>query len=50
MLGALGTPIEDGSHSHARNAVGNLVREPLAHKAGADHADANGLPLLLPGL
>src|SRR6266851_147458 len=49
VLSSLGAPIVDSSHAHARNAVSDLVREPLPHEPGADHAHANRLSLLLSG-
>src|SRR6188474_691351 len=38
--GTLGLAVVNGRHAHAWHAVGDLVRQSLAHEAGADHADA----------
>src|SRR4029450_6972386 len=46
---ALGMPVIHGSHTHARRAVHDLGGEAPAPQARADHADANGPPLLLTG-
>ena len=43
--GSLRTPVRDTDDAHARNAVHDLVRQPLPHEPGADDADADGASL-----
>ena len=45
-----GLRFEIADDAHARDAVDDLVREPLAHEAGADDADADRPALGLAGL
>ena len=47
--GALQRAVRDRDHAHAGHAVDDLVRQALAHEAGADHPDAHGPPLGLAG-
>ena len=45
-----GFRFEIADDAHPRDAVDDLVREPLAHEAGADDADADRAALGLAGL
>ena len=47
---AVEAPAVDRGHAHPGHAVGDLVREPLGHESGADHADADRASLRSAGL
>ena len=49
LLCALEVAAVHRRHLHSRHAVNDLVREPLGHEAGADHADAHRLSLRFAG-
>src|SRR5712691_899907 len=42
-------PVGNSGHAHARDAIDDLIRQSLSHKARANHGNTDGLALFLTG-
>jgi hypothetical protein len=49
VKGLLQMSVEYSSHAHPGDAVHDLIRQSLSHKARPDHANTDGLILFLSG-